>query len=70
MPGTAFIGFTLSAIGGLFVGYAAIMVHHRFRKEHKIDDRVFAIMKRESFIGVLGLVFIVIGYALEVPGRL
>ena len=53
MPDTAFIGFTLSAIGGLFVGYAAIMVHHRFRKEHQVDDKVFAIMKRESFLGVL-----------------
>jgi len=70
MPDTAFIGFTLSAIGGLFVGYAAILVHHRFRKEHQVDDKVFAIMKRESFLGVLGLILIVVGYLLELPTRL
>ena len=69
MDNLGFIGFTLSATGGLFVGYAAIMVHHRFRKEHKVDDRVFAIMKRESFLGVLGLILIAVGYFLEIPGK-
>ena len=41
-----FIGFTLDVIGKIMVAYTAVQVHYRFWKEHKIDERVFQIMKR------------------------
>lgn len=64
-----FIGFTIEVIGKLMIAFTAIMVHHRFRKEHKIDARVFKSMRREQVIGILGMVFIIIGYFLQVPSK-
>jgi len=64
------IGFTLDVLGKLMIAFTAIMVHHRFRKEHKIDEVVFRSMKREQAIGVLGIIFIVAGYLLQLPGKL
>lgn len=65
-----FIGFTLDVIGKIMVAYTAIMVHYRFWKEHKIDERVFVAMKRERNIAVLGIALIVIGYILQIPSKL
>lgn len=61
-----FIGFTLDIIGKIMVAFTAIMVHHRFLKEHKVDENVFVSMKREQVIGVLGLIFMIIGYFLQI----
>lgn len=67
---TEFIGFTLDVIGKIMVAYTAIMVHYRFWKEHKIDERVFVTMKRERTIGVFGVALIFIGYLLQIPSKL
>ena len=64
------IGFTLDVLGKLMVAYTAIRVHYRFRKEHKIDELVFKAMKREHFVGILGIIFIIIGYFLQLPGKI
>ena len=50
--------------------FTAVMVHHRFRKEHKIDERVFRVMKREQVLGVIGITLIVLGYLLQVPFKI
>ena len=51
------------------VAFTAIAVHHRFLKEHKVDEGVFKAMKRERFIGILGVILMIIGYFLEIPSR-
>ena len=48
-------------LGEVMVGFTAIMVHHRVWKEHKIDSKVFAEMKHERRVGMLGLVLIIVG---------
>ncbi len=63
-------GFILDSTGKLMVAYAAIMVHRRFWQEHKIDEFVFRAMKREQVIGITGIVFIIIGFFLQLPGKL
>lgn len=65
-----FLGYTLDVIGKIMVAYMAIMVHYRFSKEHKIDDEVFNVMKREQVIGIFGIVLIIVGYLLQVPGKI
>lgn len=60
------IGFTLHTLGEVMVGFTAIMVHHRVWKEHKIDNRVFAEMKRERRVGIVGLLLILVGFALQI----
>jgi len=59
------IGLTLDSLGSILIAYTAIKVHYRFRKEHKIDENVFSVMKREHVIGVLGIILIVLGYTLQ-----
>ena len=61
-----FIATTLELIGTLLVAYAALRVHHRFLREHKVDEKVFKVMRREQRLGILGAVFIVSGYFLQV----
>ena len=64
------IGFTLDVVGKIMVAFTAIMVHHRVWKEHRISKRVFVEMKREQIIGIAGILFIIIGYLLQAPGKL
>lgn len=65
-----FVGFTLDVIGKIMVAYTAIAVHRRFWKEHKIDEMVFKMMKREQIIGIAGVILIVIGFLLQIPSKL
>jgi len=60
------IALTLDIIGKIMIAYTALAVHSRFRKEHKIDDVVFRVMKREQTIGILGIVFMISGYVLHI----
>jgi len=60
------LGFTIHTMGEVLVGYTAIMVHHRVWKEHKIDEVVFEEMKKERFMGIIGLALIVIGFFIQI----
>lgn len=64
------IGFTIETIGTIMVAYTAIMVHHRFWKEHKVNEKVFSKMKQEQVIGVFGVLLIIFGYILQIPSKL
>lgn len=63
------VGFTLDVAGKIMIAFTAIMVHHRFWKEHKVDDKVFMEMKRERIIGILGIVFLLAGFFLQLPSK-
>lgn len=65
-----FLGFTLDVIGKIMIAYAAIRVHYRFWKEHKVDELIFKEMKREQIIGILGIIFIIFGYLLQIPAKI
>lgn len=56
---------TLDIIGKVMVAYTALAVHHRVRKEHKIDRAVFRAMKWEQLVGIAGVVFMVLGYLIH-----
>ena len=62
------LGLTIHTIGEIMVGFTAIMVHHRFWKEHKVDARVFDEMRRERGIGIIGIVLILIGFFIQMAG--
>lgn len=64
------LGFTLDVIGKIMVAFTAIMVHHRFRKEHKVDERVFRSMRREQVIAIAGIGLIILGFLLQLPSKL
>ena len=65
-----FIGFTFDLVGKIMVSLTALMVHYRFRKEHKVDSKVFKIMQIEHCIGIIGINFIILGYFLQLESKL
>jgi hypothetical protein len=60
------IADTLDVVGKVMVAYTAIRVHYRVWKEHRIDERVFLAMHKEQLIAVIGIFFILGGYAMRV----
>ena len=61
-----FLSETIEMLGHLLIAYTVIMVHYRFRKEHKVDTKVFREMRREQIIGVAGVVFMLAGYFVKI----
>jgi len=59
------VALTSDVIGKVLIAYTAIRVHYRFRKEHKIDKKVFKAMRKEQNLGVLGIILIVIAYLIH-----
>lgn len=57
---------TLDTVGTLLIAWAALSVHHKVLNEHKIDNAVYRKMKKEQFLGFLGIALVVIGYLLDV----
>lgn len=43
----------------------AIAVHHRVRHEHKVDEKVFKLMRKENRLGKIGIALIIAGLGLR-----
>lgn len=56
---------TLDAVGTLFIAWAALSVHHKVLNDHKIDAAVYRKMKAEQLLGIIGIIFIIAGYILN-----
>ena len=61
-----FIALTLNALGSIFIGYAALRVHHRVLNEKSIDQDVLKTMRLEQVIGWIGIALIVIAYLITI----
>jgi len=59
------ISSTFSFAGTVFIAYAALRVHHRVLYEHKMDEKVFKVMRREQVIGLAGVTMLTIGYVVN-----
>ena len=64
-----FIGDTLTVAGDIIIAYMILAVHERVREEHKVDEAVFRAIKREQGIVALGIILVILGYALRVFAR-
>lgn len=64
------VGLLLDTVGTILIAYTALRVHDRVRKEHKIDGRVTREMQRERALGIVGVVLILLGFALQVLDRI
>lgn len=56
---------TLDTVGTLLIAWAAMSVHHKVLNDHKIDRAVYRKMRAEQLLGFFGIVFIIIGYILN-----
>jgi len=61
-----FWGITLGVIGKIVLGVTVIRVHSKIVAEHKVDKAVFTEMRKEKNLAILGIIFMVVGYILEV----
>lgn len=57
---------TIDIAGSVLIAFAALRVHHRFLNEHKVDEKVFTVMRFEQRLGVLGVLLIITSYILRV----
>jgi uncharacterized membrane protein len=60
------ITLTLEAVGTLLIAWAALRVHHRVLNEHDISKKVVRTMRIEQRFGILGMIFVFIGYVLNI----
>ncbi len=61
-----FWGLTFGVIGKLLLALAVLHMHHSLVHEHRVDRRVILSYKQERLVTFIGLILIVIGYALEI----
>jgi len=59
---------TLDVMGTVLIGWAALRVHHRVLNEHKIDKRVFRVMRLEQKLGAVGILLVVLGFVSQIIG--
>ncbi len=61
-----FLAKTLEVIGKVLLGITVLIVHSHVIKEHKIDKDVLSSMRQARIPGILGIIFIIAGYIIEV----
>ena len=64
------LGLTFDFVGKVLIAVTALLVHRRVKKEGKIDKSVLKEMSLEQGFGVLGIIFLIIGYLLHVSLRI
>lgn len=62
------IGDIIEVIGTIMIAYMALAVHEQFRKERKINRKVFGVMRRERALAYTGMIFIIAGFCLRYLG--
>lgn len=60
------ISLTIETIGTLMIAFAALRVHNRVLHDHEIDHKVFRAMKLEQKVGIIGVVLVLISFAMEI----
>ena len=60
------LALTLEMLGTVFIAYTALRVHMKLRKEHQIDALVFNEIKHEEIVAIVGIIFIIISYLMQV----
>ena len=56
---------TFDFAGKFLLATLVLSVHGKIRKEKKIDDIVLKDMKIEQVLGIVALIFIILGYVLK-----
>ena len=61
-----FWGLTISVIGKMLLAAGVIIAHTELAHERRIDTEVLKSFRLEMWLTVLGVVLIVLGYAMEI----
>ena len=60
------IASTFDVIGKILIGLSVLLVHQRLLHERRVDKRVLTEMEHEQILVIIGIVSMVIGYAMHV----
>jgi len=60
------IGLTLIVLGIIFIALIVFKLHERIMRQQFINPDVIKIMRLEQLLGVIGVIFLVLGYVLEI----
>jgi hypothetical protein len=66
VTGIEFWSVTFDFLGKFMIAATALLTHRRMIIEKKLDDLVFKDLRLEVSIGFLGVIFLIVGYALKV----
>ncbi len=61
-----FWGLTISVVGKVMLAMGVLMAHTEIAHEHKIDAKVLQSFRTERWLTIIGILLIVIGYAMEI----
>ena len=61
-----FFGITIGFIGKVLLGITVIRVHAHIVHERHIDKKVITAMRKEKVFALAGVLFMIIGYLLEI----
>ncbi|RJR28290.1 hypothetical protein C4564_05690 [Candidatus Microgenomates bacterium] len=60
------LGFFVTTIGELLVGYSILRVHSSLAREHKIDKKVVREVNKEKVYTIAGMLLIIVGFFLQI----
>ncbi len=61
-----FWGLTIGTLGKVLLAIGVIIAHRGLIKERKIDNVMIEIFHKEHIITVIGVILIILGYAMEI----
>ena len=61
-----FWGLTIGTLGKILLAVGVIVAHSGLMRERKIDNAVIQSYHREHIITIIGIILIVVGYAMEI----
>lgn len=61
-----FWGLTIGLIGKILLVIGVLLAHTQIAHEQKIDNLVLLTFRKERLLTILGLIFIVVGYLMEI----
>lgn len=65
----ALLGFLVTTVGELIIGYSILRVHTSLETEKHVDKKVLAEVKKEKVWTLIGMVLIIIGFFIQVASE-
>jgi len=64
------LGLTLEALGAVMIAYTVIRTHAMVERERRIDTRIVRAIRGERTMAIVGVLFVIAGYLIQVWERL
>lgn len=65
----ALLGFLVTTVGELIIGYSILRVHTSLETEKHVDKKVLDEVKKEKIWTLIGMALIIIGFFIQVASE-